>query len=285
MASELQGLKSLRSQFLLELLEERPRDPEICRRLIRSLTIEISEIRGTPHIGSTLSCADILVATHQLMYVHGELDDVVLSKGHAALGLYCSLATHEVLPFSSLLTFASEGSALEEHPNPTIPGVTFPTGALGHGLGLLAGVILGKRIQGECFKGVVILSDGECNEGSVWEAALFAQAQKITGLVAVVDNNGWQATSRTSETFGNSRLAEIFRGFGWNGNEVDGHNCEALTASIREGLQSTTPYFVIAHTVKGKGVDFMEDDNNWHYRVPSSAETESAITQLKKGLT
>ena len=283
MTIDLQGLESLRSQFLIESLAKQPQDPEICRRLVRALTIEISELKGTPHIGSALSCADILVAAHHLKYVCGELDDVVLSKGHAALGLYISLATHGVIPFSSLLTFASEGSALEEHPNSSIPGVTFPTGALGHGLGLLAGLILGKRIQGTAYKGVVIMSDGECNEGSVWEAALFAQAHRIAGLVAVVDNNTWQATARTSETLGNARLAEMFTGFGWNGVEVDGHDHDLLIRSIREGLQSPTPYFVIAHTVKGKGVDFMEDDNNWHYRVPSTAETEMAIQQIEKG--
>lgn len=283
MTIDLQGLETLRSHFLIESLVKQPQNPEICRRLIRALTIELSELKGTPHIGSTLSCADILVAAHNLKYVCGELDNVVLSKGHAALGLYISLATHGVIPFSSLLTFASEGSALEEHPNSSIPGVTFPTGALGHGLGLLAGLILGKRIQGTAYKGVVILSDGECNEGSVWEAALFAQAQRIAGLVAVVDNNAWQATARSSETFGTARLAEMFTGFGWNGVEVDGHDHDSLIGSIRQGLQSPTPYFVIAHTVKGKGVDFMEDDNNWHYRVPSTAETQLAIQQIEKG--
>lgn len=284
MASNVTTLRSLRSRYLLELLDQRPQDPEVCRQLIRALTIEISELKRTPHIGSTLSCTDILVAAHHLMYVLGELDEVVLSKGHAALGLYCSLANHGVIPFESLLTYASEGSNLEEHPNPTIPGVTFPTGALGHGLGLLTGRILGKRIQGQRLKGVVIMSDGECNEGSVWEAALFAQANKISGLVAVIDNNGWQATARTSDTFGNARLVDMFKAFGWNGVEADGHDHKLLAEVIREGLSSTSPFFVVANTIKGKGVDFMEDDNNWHYRVPTSTETLAAIRQLENGL-
>lgn len=251
---------------------------------MRALTVEISEIKKTPHIGSSLSSCEILVAAHHLMYVKGEIDDVILSKGHAALGLYCSLATHGVLPFASLLTFADEGSALEEHPNPSVPGVTFPTGALGHGLGLLTGLILGKRIQGKAHRGVVIMSDGECNEGSVWEAALFAQAQNISGLVAIIDNNGWQATARSSDTFGSARLTEMFTGFGWNGLEVDGHDYDELTNSIRKGLDSTTPFFIVANTIKGKGVDYMEDDNNWHYRVPSTEETRSAIDQIEAGL-
>ena len=124
------------------------------------------------------------------------------------------------------------------------------------------------------------MSDGECNEGTVWEAALYAAAKNVTGLVAIIDSNKFQATGPTQETYGDAQLYDMFSSFGWNGREVDGHNSTEIAEAVDIGLTADTPYFLIAHTTKGKGVTFMEGDNNWHYRAPSEAEITAALSEL-----
>ena len=254
---------------------------EIFASLIRGLSVEMSSLKGTSHLGSVLSCADMLAVSSSLAKdaPQGSVE-IVLSKGHAALGLYASLFLDQKIGEQLLFSFSDEGSLLEEHPNHLIPGVEFPTGSLGHGLALMAGRILGARLQQQSQQGIVVLSDGECNEGTVWEAVLFSAAKRLGGLVALVDSNGFQATGPTTETYGQIRLVEMFRGFGWEGEEIDGHDHGELKRSIRKGLQSSRPYFVIARTIKGKGVSWMEADNNWHYRVPSQAEVIAALREL-----
>lgn len=252
---------------------------------IRGLSIEMCGWAKTAHLGSVLSCADILSVVfsgqeEDLQVNRGEAPFFILSKGHAALGLYSSMLLKSMISLQDFLSYAQAGSALEEHPSHRIPDVLLSTGSLGHGLGFMAGKIQGSNFFGKRRGGIVLMSDGECNEGTVWEAALYSAAKKIEGLVAVIDANGFQATGPSSETFGLARVGEIFRGFGWVGVEVDGHNVAALKGAISEGLSSRTPFFVVAHTVKGKGVSFMEDDNNWHYRSPSPSEVGNALKEL-----
>jgi transketolase len=250
-------------------------------RLIRGIAIELSSRKQAPHLGSVLSCADVLAVVASHARASGESRiETVLSKGHAALGLYAALFLDGIISEELLLSYTEAGSVLEEHPNHDVPGVQFPTGSLGHGLSLMTGRLLGAQILGEARNGVVILSDGECNEGTIWEAALFASANRVRGLVAIVDANGFQATGPTSESYGSVLLEEAFRGFGWSGEEVDGHDHNALKSAVARGLDHEAPYFIIAHTVKGRGVSFMEGDNNWHYRIPSEIEVTQSLQQL-----
>jgi len=161
------------------------------------------------------------------------------------------------------------------------PGVELATGSLGHGLPVGAGHALAAHIQKQSYQVLVCLSDGECNEGSVWEAALFAAARKLQNLTVVVDYNKWQATGRSNEIMQLSPLREKWEAFGWRAIEVDGHNLNTLVDALARSKQEAgKPTAIVAHTVKGKGVSFMEDDNNWHYRVPTAKEVEAAKKEL-----
>ena len=160
-------------------------------------------------------------------------------------------------------------------------GVEAATGSLGHGLPIALGMALAARIQRRPSRQFVLMSDGECEEGSVWEAAMFAPAQKLDSVIVMVDYNKWQATGRSDEIMALAPLAEKWRAFGWDACEVDGHDMAAVLAAIsREPDGSGRPRVIVAHTVKGKGVSFMEDDNNWHYRIPTADEVRKARVEL-----
>lgn len=258
-------------------------------RHVRERVIALSHQAGTPHLGSSLSCADILVAAYwgglaidPAQPDAPDRDRFILSKGHAATTLYATLAARGFFPAEWLDTFAVPGSRLPEHPGPRcVPGVEVGTGSLGHGLGLGIGMALAGRIQGRSYRVMVVMSDGECNEGSVWEAAMFAPAQGLDRLVAVVDYNKWQATGRSNEVMALAPLRDKFEAFGWTTLEVDGHDMAALVQAMHHTPpEPGRPLAIIAHTVKGKGVSFMEDDNNWHYRIPKAAEVQQARQEL-----
>ncbi len=263
---------------------------ELMSRRIRGKVIELSHKAGTPHLGSSLSCVDILVAA----YWGGVLaidpknpsapdrDRFILSKGHAATTLYTALAYRGFFPMEVLDTYMDPGSRLAEQPSPgCVPGVEVATGSLGHGLSLGVGMALAGRIQGRSYRVFAVVSDGECNEGSVWEAALFAPAQRLDNIVVIVDYNKWQATGRSNEVMALQPLRQKWEAFGWNASEVDGHDLSALVKALRNVPDgSGKPIALIAHTVKGKGIPFMEDDNNWHYRSPDAKELQTAKTLL-----
>jgi transketolase len=256
---------------------------------IRVRLVEMSHRARTPHLGSALSCADILVAAYwravridPAQPEDPRRDRFILSKGHAATALYAVLAERGFFPQAWLETFAQDGAPLAEQPAPACaPGVELATGSLGHGLPVGVGMALAARIQGLPCRVWVCLSDGECNEGTVWEAAMFAAAQKLERLAVVIDYNKWQATGRSNEIMALPSLRDKWAAFGWNASEVNGHDPEQLAdvlSRIPDG--SGKPVAVIAHTVKGKGVSFMEDDNNWHYRIPTAEEVEKARVEL-----
>jgi transketolase len=256
---------------------------------IRARVIEMSHAAETPHLGSSLSCVDLLVATYwgplridPQRPLDPDRDRFILSKGHAATALYAVLAERGFFDPALLETYDTDGGALPEHPGlQCVPGVEAATGSLGHGLPLALGMALAARIQGRPSRQFVLMSDGECEEGSVWEAAMFAPAQKLDRVVVMIDYNKWQATGRSDEIMALAPLAEKWRAFGWDACEVDGHDLSAVLAAIsREPDGTGRPRVIVAHTVKGKGVSFMEDDNNWHYRIPTADEVRRARVEL-----
>ncbi|MGH8570829.1 MAG: thiamine pyrophosphate-dependent enzyme, partial [Gammaproteobacteria bacterium] len=176
-----------------------------------------------------------------------------------------------------------DGSVFAEHPPAPdyLPGIEAATGSLGHGLPMGLGMALSARIQKQHYRVFALLSDGECNEGSIWESAMLAAAQKVGRLAVVVDFNKWQATGRSEEVMALAPLVDKWHAFGWSAREVDGHNMAGLVDMLsRVPDGSGKPVAIIAHTVKGKGVSFMEDDNNWHYRIPTADEVAAAKREL-----
>ena len=253
---------------------------------LRADVIEMSHRAKAAHLASALSCVDILAA------LYGEVlkleatqptaphrDRFILSKGHAAAALYAALAWKGIIAREDLKQYGKQGSLLEEHPSPKQLGVEAATGSLGHGLPIGNGMALSCRITEQHFRVFVLLSDGECNEGSVWEAALFGACQQLNNLTAIIDYNKWQATGRTQEVLQLDPLIDKWRAFGWDALEIDGHDHTMLEHELNKH-HPTQPRVLVAHTIKGKGVSFMEDDNNWHYRVPTGEEVTTAKKEL-----
>jgi len=260
-------------------------------RSIRKTIIDISYRAGTPHIGSALSCVDILVTMYWGCLridaknpCDSDRDRMLFSKGHAATALYATLAERGFFSSEVLDTYAVAGKSLPEHPSPgCAPGIEIASGSLGHGLSIGLGVALSGKIQGRGYRVYVVMSDGECNEGSVWEAAMLAPALEIENLVAIIDFNRWQATGRSETVTALSPLRDKWTAFGWTAFDVDGHDLNALETAFKEASKATRrPTAIIAHTIKGKGVSFMEDDNNWHYRIPDHSEYEMAMKELER---
>lgn len=259
-------------------------------RTLRFRTVRMSHLSGTPHLGSCLSCLDLLVYLYwRVLKIDPRnakdegRDRFILSKGHAAPVLFQVLAERGFFSVEDLEDYGKDGSIFGEHPPAPkyLPGIEAATGSLGHGLPMGLGMALAARIQGASYRTYVILSDGECNEGSVWEAALMAAAQKISSLTVFVDYNKWQATGRSNEVLGLAPLAAKWAAFGWSVQEIDGHDFAAIEAAASKSDELGRPKVIIANTVKGKGVSFMEDDNNWHYRIPLAEEVRKAATELQ----
>ena len=267
-----------------------PQELERIARELRFRTVRTSHLSGTPHLGSCLSCLDLLVYLYwRVLKIDPSnakdegRDRFILSKGHAAPVLFQVLAERGFFSVEDLEDYGKDGSIFGEHPPAPkyLPGIEAATGSLGHGLPMGLGMALAARIQGASYRTYVILSDGECNEGSVWEAALMAAAQKISSLTVFVDYNKWQATGRSNEVLGLAPLAAKWAAFGWSVQEIDGHDFAAIEAAASKSDELGRPKVIIANTVKGKGVSFMEDDNNWHYRIPLAEEVRKAATELQ----
>lgn len=250
----------------------------------------MSHRSGAAHLGSALSCVDMLLAAYAAAVridpnqpTDPKRDRLILSKGHAAPALYAVLAERGLIPHELLATFGVPGGCLPEQMGPAcVPGVEAATGSLGHGLPLGVGMALASRIQQSGFRVVVAMSDGECNEGSVWEAAMFAAGRKLDNLTLMVDYNKWQATGRSNEVMALEPLAGKFAAFGWSAVDVDGHDLSALTSHLSQlPREPGKPTALVCHTVKGRGVSFMEDDNNWHYRIPTQDEVLAAWKELE----
>jgi len=259
---------------------------------LRRRLITTSAKAKIPHLGSCLSCVELLVQMYwQELNVDPfnpddpERDRFVLSKGHGAPILFQALAERGFFPLERLADFGKPGSVFHEHPPKPghIPGIEAATGSLGHGLPMCLGMALAARIQKKKTRCYALLSDGECNEGTIWEAAMLAAAQGVENLTAIVDYNKWQATGRSQEILALEPFAMKWEAFGWHVQEIDGHDFSEISSALEKArLELGRPSVIIAHTVKGKGVSFMEDDNNWHYRTPNNVELEDALEELKE---
>lgn len=257
---------------------------------IRRIVLEQSNRSHVGHIGSALSIADIVAVLYGGILRIAAPDDpdrdrFVLSKGHAALAVYAALFLKDWITAEQLDTYCADGSMLGVHPERCLRGVDFSTGSLGHGLSIVTGAALAARLQGSPRRAFALVSDAECNEGSLWEAVMFAAHHRLANLIAIVDLNGQQAFGYTDEVLSLTPLAERWRAFNWNVHEVDGHNIEQIRDEIA-GLDTSSglPHVLIARTVFGKGVSFMQNQIKWHYWPMSDAEYHQALNEIREGV-
>ena len=242
----------------------------------------------TAHLGSSMSCLDILVSIYYSKYGLGpKINDkknlkntFILSKGHAAPALYIVLNKKKYISNKLLNSYCKPESYLEEHPNMKINGILAATGSLGHGLSCSAGLLIADKILKKNNKHIVLMSDGECNEGSVWEAAMFITGKKLKNILVFVDCNKWQATERTNDVLKFEPIKDKWKSFGWKVKEIDGHNFTQIENCLRKFKRDSSPTVVICRTIKGKGVSFMQDNNLWHYRSPNYSELIRAKKEL-----
>jgi transketolase len=254
-------------------------------RAAREIVLRQSRRANVGHIGSALSVIEILIALRgRCVQAAGgadpDRDRLILSKGHAALALYAILHLGGLIDAAQLDSFCADGSLLGVHPEHTLAGVDFSTGSLGHGLSVGAGAALAARLQGTTRRTFVLMSDAELNEGSVWEAAMFAAHHRLAGLVAVVDCNGQQAFGHTRDVLDLEPLADRWRAFGWDVHEAPGHDVERLVTAINEPDTSGRPRLVIARTVFGRGVSYMERQIAWHYLPMSDEQFQQALRDV-----
>jgi transketolase len=240
------------------------------------------------HLGSSLSMADILAVLYGgVLNVSPESvdtpdrDRLILSKGHACAGLYAVLAERGFFPVEWLETFYQNGSRLAGHATTSVPGVELSTGSLGHGLPVACGMALAAKRDRHSYRIFALLSDGECDEGSVWEAALFAPHHCLDNLTVIIDYNKIQSLGNVRDVLGLEPFKTKWSAFGWSVAQIDGHDHEQLIESLTNiPLEAGKPTCVIADTVKGKGIPFMEHQLLWHYRSPDAAEFPRALTAL-----
>ena len=245
------------------------------------------------HPGGSLSCVDIVT---YLYFNHMNIDPqnpkmedrdrFVLSKGHAAPALYSVLSLRGFFPVEEMKTLRKSDSMLQGHPSiKYTPGVDMCTGSLGQGISTACGMALGAKLDGKNFRVYTILGDGEIQEGQVWEAAMFAAAKGLDNLVAVVDNNGLQIDGKISEVNSPYPIAEKFKAFGWNVIEICAHSFDEIDAAFNAAAEfKGKPSVIVANSVKGKGVSFMEDQVSWHGAAPNAEQYEQAMSELSQAL-
>ena len=266
--------------------------PDFARRLRRH-ALQMVARAGASHVGGALSMADILAALYERSEGRlridpaqpkwEERDRFVLSKGHSCVGLYAAIALAGFIPEDELESYAKDGSRLMSHVSHKVPGIEFSTGSLGHGLSFGSGMALGAKRKQAAWRTVVLLSDGELDEGSNWEAILFAGHHRLDNLWAIIDFNKIQSLGRVNDVLSLDPLPEKFAAFGWHTIRVNGND----VAEVHRALTLDTPpcpgkpTVVIADTIKGCGVDFMENELLWHYKSPDERQLQSALAQLE----
>jgi transketolase len=250
---------------------------------VRRSVLQASRRANIGHIGSCLSIADIVAALAGVMDLEGgqERDRFILSKGHAALAWYSALHAVGRLSDEQMEGFCTDGTELGGHPEHVLPGVDFSTGSLGHGLGIGAGAALAARRQVSGRRAFVLLSDAECNEGSTWEAVMFAAHHGLSNLIAIVDMNGQQALGYTRDVLDMSPMAGRWRAFGWDVHEIDGHDVPGIQATVN-GLDTSDgpPHVLLAKTTFGRGVSFMESKIEWHYLPMNDEQYAEALEMV-----
>jgi transketolase len=262
-------------------------------RFVRTETVRLISIAKSGHYGSSFSCAELFAVLyyHVMHYDPKEpawpdRDRLVLSKGHAAIGLYPVLADVGFFPQEWLATYTRLGSPLGDHPDMRkIPGIDFGSGSLGHGLSVGVGMALNGRIDERAYRVYVILGDGEMDEGQVWSAAMSAAHFKLGNLIAIVDRNQVSVDGRTDEVMNSEPLGDKWRAFGWNVSEIDGHDLQALLDAFGAlpAPDTDRPSVIIAKTVTGKGVSFMEGDFAWHLGYLAPGDEARARSELERG--
>ena len=258
--------------------------------LIRRHAVELTHLSGGSHIGSIMSVADIVAVlyTDVMNYDINQpkwegRDRFVLSKGHAGLSLYTTLAETGFFDKAELNTYYQNGSRLSGHVSHYVPGVEFSTGSLGHGLSVGIGMAYALKKKHNPAKVYAILGDGECDEGSVWEAMLFANHNCLDNVVAIVDHNKMQSMDFCEKTISKESLVDKWKAFGWNVIDIDGNNHQQLKDAFSKLPENKKPTVIIANTVKGYGIPYMENDILWHYRFPHDGwEYDTAVTELHK---
>jgi transketolase len=270
------------------------------RRARREIVKAIAHAKGG-HLGGPLSATDILTTLYfNVLNVDParprweDRDRFILSKGHSAIGLYTVLAVRGYFPIEELETFDEINSRLQGHPDMTkLPGIDMPSGSLGQGLSSGVGMALGAKLMKKGFRTWVMVGDGEIQEGQVWEAALVAERYNLDNLTAILDYNGLQQYGWTASTDGGKRRMRVsienpgqrFAAWGWNVLETDGHDVEAILTTCRKAMElKGKPTIIVARTIKGKGVSYMEDDYNWHSKVMTDDDLTRAIADLEREL-
>ena len=258
---------------------------------IRRHVLHMTSTGGSSHVGAAFSIADILAVLYGKVMRHDPQqprwlgrDRFILSKGHAGAAVYATLAEFDYFPIEQLKQHYQDGSIFSGHvSHKGVPGVELSTGSLGHGLGVGTGMAKALKLAGLDPRVFVLLSDGECDEGTIWEAALFAQHHALDNLVAIVDYNKIQSLAPIAETLALEPFRQKWESFNWSVVETDGHDHAQLAVVLAKlPAQTGKPTVVIAHTVKGKGVSFMENTVLWHYRTARGEEFTRALAELEK---
>lgn len=261
---------------------------------IRVHALRMTHNAQSSHIGSCLSIADILAVLYGgVLNVKPEepnwenRDRFILSKGHACAVVYAVLAECGFFPLEWLDSFYQNGSELSGHISHKVSGVEVSTGSLGHGLSIGCGMALAGKRDNKAYRVFVLLSEGDCDEGSTWEAAMFASHHKLDNLVVIIDYNKLQALGQVEDILRLEPLADKWRSFGWSVVEIDGHNYDEIYRALRsvsfifEPFRFKQPTCIIVHTIKGKGVSFMENQVAWHYKFPNDEELMRALEEIK----
>lgn len=241
------------------------------------------------HLGCALSITDILVALYfKILNVNPNnfkdknRDKFILSKGHASSALYAVLSEKGFFPKERLMKFCSNGEFLTGHVNSEVPGIEVDTGSLGHGLPIGVGMALANKLDNNPGKIFVLIGDGECNEGSIFEAAISASRFNLDNLITIVDYNNLQGLDRCEDIYPKSKMIDIWKGAGWEVIEVNGHDLTELISSLKNiPVKKNKPTLIFANTIKGKGVSFMEDKLEWHYKTPTEEQLKIAFEELK----
>lgn len=258
-------------------------------REVRWDIVRMIGLAGSGHPGGSLSCADILVCLYFHKMNHDpkrpdwrHRDRFVLSKGHAAPALYAVLARSGYFDRDELWKLRRLGSMLQGHPDRLkTPGVEISTGSLGQGLAAAVGMALGLRMEGNPARVYALIGDGESQEGGIWEAAMLASHQRLDNLTAILDNNGLQIDGRCCDVVGLGDVPAKWRAFGWEVLEVDGHDVLDICSALDEAEGFQRPCMIVAHTVKGKGVSFMENNVDFHGKAPTPEEMEKALKEIE----